>query len=56
MSAISTCYRILGILVIFSLGTLLAGCSGEMSDPGAKRSQHQSEELRARINTTQVDR
>ena len=56
MSAITACYRILGILVIFSLGTLLAGCSGYTGDQGAKRTQHQSEELRARINTTQIDR
>ena len=49
-------YRILAALVIFSLGTILAGCSGDAGDSGVKRSQQQTEELRDRINTTQIDR
>jgi hypothetical protein len=49
-------YRILAALVIFSLGTILAGCFGDAGDPGVKRSQQQTEELRDRINTTQIDR
>jgi hypothetical protein len=48
--------RILATVVIFSLGTILAGCSPYDGDPGAKRSQLQAEELRDRINTTQIDR
>ncbi len=49
-------YRILAAVMIFSLGTILAGCSPYDGDPGANRSQQQSEELRDRINTTQIDR
>lgn len=49
-------YRILAAVVIFSLGTVLAGCSPYTGDAGAKRSQQQTEELRNRINTTQIDR
>ncbi len=56
MSATFARYRILGIVVIFSLGTMLAACSGDMDDPGAKRSQQQSKELQNRISTTQIDR
>ncbi len=56
MSAKIARYRVLGMVVIFSLGTILAGCSGDMGEPGAKRTQQQSKELRNRINTTQVDR
>ena len=56
MSTIIARYRILGVLVIFSLGAILAGCSGYSGDPGAERSQQQSEELQDRIKTTQVDR
>lgn len=56
MSAKFTHYRILGIVVIFSLGAILAGCSPYTGDAGAKRTQQQTEELRDRINTTQIDR
>ncbi len=56
MSAIIARYRILGTVLILSLGTILAGCTGYGDDPGAKRTQQQSEELRGRINTTQIDR
>jgi hypothetical protein len=56
MSAKFAHYRILGIVVIFSLGTILAGCSPYAGDAGAQRTQQQTEELRDRINTTQIDR
>ena len=56
MSAIIARYRILGMVVIFSLGSILAGCSPYTGDPGAKRSQQQSKELQNRISTTQIDR
>ena len=56
MSTIVARYRILGVLVFFFLGTLLVGCSGYSEDPGANRSQQQSEQLQNRIKTTQVDR
>ena len=56
MSTIIARYRILGVLVIFSLASILAGCSGYSGDPGADRSQQQSQELQNRIKTTQVDR
>ncbi len=56
MSTIIARYRILGVLVIFSLASILAGCSGYSGDPGADRSQQQSQELQNRIKTTQIDR
>jgi hypothetical protein len=56
MSATFARYRILAMVVVFSLSTILAGCSPYTGDPGAKRSQQQTEELRNRINTTQIDR
>jgi hypothetical protein len=56
MSAKLARYRILGMAVMFSLATMLAGCSGDTGDPGAKRSQQQSEALQDRIRTTQTDR
>ncbi len=56
MSAIIARYRILGMVVIFSLGTILTGCSPSAGDPGAKRSQQQSKELQNRISTTHIDR
>lgn len=56
MSAILARNRILGVVLILGLGTVIAGCSGDRSDPGAKRSQQQSEVLQNRIKTTQVDR
>ncbi len=49
-------YRILAAVVIFPLGTILAGCSPYDGDSGVKRSQQQAEGLRNRINTTQIDR
>ena len=48
--------RILAAVVVLSLGTILAGCSAYEGDPGAKRTQQQTEELRSRITTTQIDR
>ncbi len=56
MSARITRYRILGMVVIFSLGSMLAGCSGNAGDSGAERSQQQTKELRDRMSTTQIDR
>ena len=56
MSATFARYRTLAIVVVFSLGTILAGCSPYTGDSCAKRSQQQTEELRNRINTTQIDR
>jgi len=56
MSPLCAHFRFLGIVLILSLGFALAGCTGDMSDPGAKRTQQQAEELRNRINTTQIDR
>jgi hypothetical protein len=51
-------FRILAAaaVVVFPLGTILAGCSPSDGETGAKRSQSQAEELRNRINTTQIDR
>ena len=56
MSAKQARCRILGKLVMLSLGFMLVGCTGDMDDPGAKRTQQQSEELQNRIRTTQIDR
>ncbi len=56
MSAIIARYRILGTVLILALGTILAGCTGYEDDPGAKRTQQQSDELRDRIHTIQIDR
>ena len=49
-------FRILAAAAIIIVGTTLAGCTGSAGDPGADRSKQQSEELRDRINTTQIDR
>ena len=38
------------------VGVILSGCGRYTADSGADRTQKQSEELRNRINTTQVDR
>ena len=48
--------RVLAVAVGFSASALLAGCSGDMGDPGADRTQQQSKQLQNRINTTQIDR
>lgn len=56
MSPVIALFRSLGIVLILSLSFVLAGCTGDMDDPGAKRTQLQAEELRDRINTTQIDR
>ena len=55
MSVNFSSIRVYGLAIAMSLGALLAGC-GQSSDPGAERSQQQSEQLRDRINTTQIDR
>ncbi len=49
-------FRILATALIFSAGIIVAGCSGDTGDPGADRSQQQSEQLQNRIKTTQIDR
>ena len=56
MSAASSRFRLLVTVAILSLGATLAGCTGSGGDPGADRSQQQSQELRDRISTTQTDR
>jgi len=56
MSQFFAHFRILAATVVFSVGVMLAGCSGGTGDPGADRSQQQSKQLQDRINTTQVDR
>ena len=56
MSIRITRNRLLGVVLLFSVGILFAGCSGYSEDPGAKRSQQQSVDLQNRIKTTQVDR
>ena len=48
--------QVLAVAVVLSAGALLAGCSGDMGDPGADRTQQQSEQLQNRIKTTQIDR
>ena len=56
MSAPFTRIRILAVAAIVVLGATLSGCTGGGGDAGADRSQQQSEELRDRLNTTQIDR
>ena len=56
MSQFFAHFRILAVTVVFSVGAMVAGCSGGAGDPGADRSQQQSKQLQDRINTTQVDR
>ena len=56
MSEKSSRKRLLELLVIASLGAVLAACTGGGLDEDKQRSQQQSEELRDRIMTTQVDR
>ena len=56
MSELYARFRILASALIFSVGVLVAGCSGDTGDPGADRSQQQSEQLQNRIKTTQIDR
>ena len=48
--------RILELLLIVSFGAVLASCTGGKPDENKQRSQQQSEELRDRIMTTQIDR
>ena len=49
--------RMLAVVVVFAVGSMVAGCSGGgKMDAGAKRTQQQSEELQNRIMTTQIDR
>jgi hypothetical protein len=56
MSKFTVRLQLLGMVVILCLGALLAGCSRYTGDAGADRSRQQSQELRERIRTTQVDR
>jgi hypothetical protein len=56
MFELSARFRTLTTVLIFSAGVILAGCSGGGGDPGADRSQQQSEQLQNRIKTTQIDR
>ncbi len=56
MSGYLVRFRVLAVAVVFSAGALLAGCSGGAGDPGADRTQQQSEQLQKRIRTTQIDR
>lgn len=56
MSGFSVRFRVFAVAVVFSAGALLAGCSGDTGDPGADRTQQQSEQLQNRIKTTQIDR
>jgi len=56
MSQFFAVFRILAATVVFSVGVVLAGCTGGAGDPGADRSQQHSKQLQDRINTTQVDR
>ena len=56
MSATLARNRILGMVLLMALGVVISGCSGDTGDPGAKRTQQQSEQLQNRIKTTQVDR
>lgn len=51
-----TGFRILAAAALVILGATLAGCTRGSGDPGVDRSQQQSEELRERISTTQIDR
>ena len=56
MSEKSARKRLLELLVIASLGAVLVACTGGPLDEDKKRTQQQSQELRDRIMTTQVDR
>lgn len=56
MSAKFARNRVLALLLIASIGAVLAACSGGKPDENKQRSQQQSEELRDRIMTTQIDR
>ena len=56
MSAAIKRLRILATAAIVVLGTALAGCTGGTGDTGADRTSQQSEELKDRITTTQIDR
>ena len=56
MSEFIARFRVLAAAVVFSASALVAGCSGDGGDPGADRSQQQSEQLQDRIKTTQIDR
>ena len=56
MSALCSRCRILGAAAIIALLAVNIGCSRYEGDPGASRTQQQSEDLQNRIRTTQVDR
>lgn len=56
MSAASKPIRILALAALLALGVNLTGCTSYSGDEGAERTQEQSEMLRDRISTTQIDR
>lgn len=56
MSAALSRFRVLAIAAVLSAGTLLGACSSYSGDSGADRSEQQSQDLRNRITTTQIDR
>ena len=56
MSEFYARFRILAMAVVFSVGTLVAGCSEYEGDAGADRTEQQSGQLQNRIKTTQIDR
>ena len=56
MSEICARFRFLALVAVFSVGAIVAGCTGDSGDRGADRSQQQSEKLQDRIKTTQIDR
>ncbi len=56
MSEFYARFRILALAAVFSVGAIVAGCSGDAGDRGVDRSQQQSEQLQNRIKTTQIDR
>ena len=56
MSPINAIVRFLGVVLVIFLGFTLAGCGSSSGDPGAERSDQQSQDLRNRINSTQIDR
>jgi hypothetical protein len=56
MSRIRLRFSNLGVALLFALSTLAGGCTSYSGDAGAKRSDQQSEQLRERGSTTQIDR
>ena len=48
--------RALGIALVFSMATVLAGCDGYTGDAGAERTEQESQMLRDRLRQVQADR